>query len=171
MSHTERRSRDAVETFSSVAATTTSEPITGSDDRPDPTEPLGALTEFYRAFNTRDINLMERNWDVAGQIAMDNPVGGISRGWASIRAVYERIFGGDNRVTVEFHDYTLQHHGEVFLAVGRERGRLVRGDTVVDLAIRTSRIYRWTDGRWRQIHHHGSIDDPALLARYQQAVR
>ena len=27
------------------------------------------------------------------------------------------------------------------------------------------------DGQWLQVHHHGSIDDPTLLARYQTAVR
>jgi hypothetical protein len=31
-------------------------------------------------------------------------------------------------------------------------------------------VYRWTDGRWRQIHHHGSMDDADLLARYQRFV-
>jgi hypothetical protein len=31
-------------------------------------------------------------------------------------------------------------------------------------------IFRWAEDRWRQIHYHGSIDDPDMLARYQQAV-
>jgi hypothetical protein len=26
-------------------------------------------------------------------------------------------------------------------------------------------------GRWRQYHHHGSIDDPAALQAYQLAIR
>jgi len=26
------------------------------------------------------------------------------------------------------------------------------------------------DGKWKQVHHHGSIDDPRLLAQYQSAV-
>jgi hypothetical protein len=38
-----------------------------------------------------------------------------------------------------------------------------------DLA--TSRYFRRADGTWRQHHHHGSIDDPEALARYQAAVR
>jgi hypothetical protein len=38
------------------------------------------------------------------------------------------------------------------------------------MAIRTSRFFRLVDGQWRQQHHHGSIDDPALLAAYQAAV-
>jgi hypothetical protein len=37
-------------------------PVTGSEPAP-PTMPIGALAEFYRAFNGRILALMERNWD------------------------------------------------------------------------------------------------------------
>lgn len=60
---------------------------------------------------------------------------------------------------------------EIFYAVGRERGEFRRGDTVLKLAIRTTRLFRLLAGHWRQVHHHGSFDDPELLARYQEAVR
>lgn len=102
--------------------------ITG-DECADPTTPLGALSEFYRAFNHRDLALMRQNWH-PDECVLDNPLGGIRRGWDEIEALYVRI----------------------------------------ELALRTSRVYRRMDGRWRQIHHHGSIEDPALLARYQLAV-
>ena len=147
------------------------EAITGSEELGDRREPAQALAEFYRAFNTRDLALMAENWDPSDQAAMDNPLGGITRGWRDIRAVYERIFGSSARVQVEFHDYTL-HVGEpVFYAVGRERGRFQGPGGALDLAIRTTRIFRRSGARWRQVHHHGSIDDPALLAAYQRAVR
>jgi ketosteroid isomerase-like protein len=138
----------------------------------DPTTPLGALSEFYRAFNGRDLALMERNWESSPQAAMDNPLGGIKRGWPEIRQVYQRIFEGSARVEVEFHDYMLHVAGDVFWAVGRERGRFERDGASLDLAIRTTRLYRRdAASRWRQVHHHGSIEDPQLLAAYQQAVR
>jgi hypothetical protein len=47
----------------------------------------------------------------------------------------------------------------------------VNGDTRLELAIRTSRLYRRIDGAWRQVHHHGSFDDPDLLAAYSEAVQ
>ena len=149
----------------------TQEPITGHETLTDARDPHSALSQFYHAFNTRDIELMELNWDASDEVAMDNPLGGIKRGWPEIRAVYQRIFSSEARVQVEFYDYTLQSYGDVFIAVGRERGKLFRDGSTLELAIRTSRIFRWTDRRWRQVHHHGSIDDPQLLARYQQAVR
>jgi hypothetical protein len=60
---------------------------------------------------------------------------------------------------------------QVFYAVGRERGHFQTADANIQLAIRTSRIYQLIEGRWKQVHHHGSIDDPDLLAAYQRAVR
>jgi ketosteroid isomerase-like protein len=146
-------------------------PITGREDKKDLPPTIRALSEFYEAFNRRDLEKLSQNWAHTDEVAMDNPVGGIMRGWEAIRAVYERIFNGPARVNVEFHDYTLHEAGEIFYAVGRERGEFRAGETVVNLAIRTSRIYRLIDGQWRQVHHHGSIDEPELLAQYQKAVR
>lgn len=146
-------------------------PITGREDLGDLNEPVQALAQFYGAFNNRDLALMAENWEDSEEVAMDNPLGGIKRGWAEIRSVYERIFTGTARVQVEFHDYTIHVIGEMFYAVGRERGAFAKGGKKLDLAIRTTRIFRRGGGRWRQVHHHGSIDDPSLLGAYQDAVR
>jgi ketosteroid isomerase-like protein len=146
-------------------------PITGQEDKKTLRAPLRALAEFYDAFNSRDMEKMSKNWAQTDETAMDNPVGGIKRGWEEIRAVYERIFNSPAEVHVEFYDYTIHETGEMFYAVGRERGEFRVGEIVVNLAIRTSRIYKLVDGQWRQVHHHGSIDDPDLLARYQSAVK
>lgn len=145
-------------------------PITGSEKLETADTPFAALVHFYRAFNARDLDGVAANWEQAPTIAMDNPLGGIKRGWAEIRSVYERIFRGPARVYVEFFDYAIQVHGEVFVAVGRERGTLEKDGRTLALAIRTSRIFRRTVEGWKQIHHHGSIEEPALLERYQKTV-
>lgn len=145
--------------------------ITGREDKANLAPPLRALSEFYDAFNNRDLEKMAKNWAQSEEAVMDNPVGGIVRGWEEIKSVYERIFGGVARGGVEFHDYSLHETDEAFYVVGRESGELRRGDTVISLAIRTSRIFRLIDEQWRQVHHHGSIDDPELLSKYQQAVK
>lgn len=145
-------------------------PITGQEDAGGLPDTLAALAAFYRAFNARDLALMSQNWAQAEDVAMDNPLGGITRGWEAIRGVYERIFGGPAEVRVEFFDYTLHETSEMFYAVGRERGYLRTDGMMIPLAIRTSRIFRRVAGQWRQVHHHGSMDDTVLLNRYQAAV-
>jgi hypothetical protein len=147
--------------------------ITGHEDLGDLTQPVQALAQFYRAFNERDLVRMAENWDDSLEVAMNNPLGGVKRGWHDIKAVYERIFFSPHKVTVEFHDYTLHVFNEVFYAVGRERGHLESHlearETRLNLNFRTSRIFRRVDTQWRQVHHHGSIEDSQLLSAYQSA--
>lgn len=145
--------------------------ITGSESIEEKaSDPEFALIEFYRAFNSGDLDLMSNNWVQTEQSSMSNPLGGLKRGWESIKEVYERIFNGTAQVYVEFYDYTIHHSGMMFIAVGRERGYFQQGKNRIDLSIRTSRTYLLECGRWHQIHHHGSIDDPGLLELYQEAV-
>ena len=56
------------------------------------------------------------------------------------------------------------------LFVGREKGFCETPAVRLELRIRTSRWFIKTRGAWRQVHHHGSIDEPALLADYQRAI-
>jgi ketosteroid isomerase-like protein len=153
--------------MASPAFSSSLESITGFEDLRDLTHPRHALTQFYRAFNTRDIMLMRQNWSPFEDISMNNPLGGIKRGWPEIRRVYEQLFDGPVHLSVEFHSYSLHVSGEIFYAVGRERGRVETETAAFELAFRTTRIYRFMDHHWRQVHHHGSIEDPALLDRYQ----
>ena len=146
------------------------EPITGVENQGDLTSPYQALVQFYCAFNHGDLSMMEANWANTDDIAMDNPLGGIKRGWKEIRPVYERIFNGPAEVYVEYYDYTIHQTPEMFYAVGRERGYFRLGNEEVKLAIRTSRIFQKLEDKWRQVHHHGSIDEPKLLETYQSAV-
>ena len=146
-------------------------PVTGREKKQDLSAPLKALSEFYEALNNRDIEKMARNWAQTDEAAMDNPLGGIKRGWEEIRSVYERIFSTPAQYYFEFYDYSLHEAGKIFYAVGRERGEFRMGKMVLNMAIRTTRIFRMMDGRWQQVHHHGSIEDPDLLDKYQKVVK
>lgn len=146
-------------------------PVTGNEYAGDQRDSLQALAQFYRALNSRDLDLMQQNWVNSAEAAMDNPLGGIKRGWSEIRTTYERLFENKGAYRFEFYDYTLHENGDLFYVVGRERGELAVAGQPMRLAIRTSRIFRRdADGKWRQVHHHGSIDDPLMLDSYQEAV-
>ena len=144
-------------------------PINGNGSYPEGT-PLRALNEFYAAFNHRDLQRMSDVWLQTDEASMDNPLGGIARSWKEISALYAKLFHSDAQIHVEFLDYTLHEYGDIFFVVGRERGEFARHGSVLPLAIRTSRIFARVNGRWQQLHHHGSFDDPKALAQYQEAV-
>lgn len=149
----------------------TQKAITGTENIGQKETPYQALVEFYKAFNERDITLMENNWANTHEIAMNNPLGGIMRGWDNISDLYSRIFEGQAEVYVEYYDYTIHETNEMFYAVGRERGSFSIGEKSIALKIRTSRIFKKIGGQWRQVHHHGSIEDADLLKTYQELVR
>jgi hypothetical protein len=144
--------------------------ITGSEHPETTNSPYAALVEFYNAFNTRNLDIMTRNWNNSDEASMSNPLGGIKRGWNEIQEVYKKIFNGTAQVYVEYYDYTLLQTDNMFCTAGRERGHFLSNNNKIKLEIRTSRIYRYNNNRWQQIHHHGSIDNPELLSQYQLAV-
>jgi len=130
-----------------------------------------ALNDFYTAFNGRNLTLMQKNWLNSQDIVMSNPLGGIKRGWDEINEVYKRIFLAKAVVYVEFYDYTILDMEDGFCAVGRENGFLELDGEKIDLAIRTSRVYRVVDSGYAQVHHHGSIEKPELLKEYQNLLK
>ncbi len=143
--------------------------ITGNEVHNE-SEEINALSDFYYAFNNREIFRMEQSWLNSSTISMNNPIGGIRRGWEEIGKGYLKIFSGKARVYVEFYDFTIHHVENMFFATGRERGEYIVDTISIPLFIRTTRIFTFHSGKWRQIHHHGSIDDPELLKKYQEAV-
>jgi ketosteroid isomerase-like protein len=144
--------------------------INGSEIAISSTDPENALINFYHAFNNKNIELMKSNWLQTNEASMSNPLGGVKRGWDEIRHVYQKIFKGHADVFVEFYDFTVHETENMFFAVGRERGVLKENGTEIQLAIRTSRIYQKINNQWKHIHHHGSMDNPELLANYQNII-
>lgn len=131
-----------------------------------------ALETFYFAFNRGSAEKLRAVWLADPLVQLNNPLGGVLRGLDSIGDLYAGIFDGPARVWVELWDIVEFALGDAVVFAGRERGEFVLGDSQVPLAIRTSRVFAFAPGvGWRQVHHHGSIDDPGLLARYQAAVQ
>jgi ketosteroid isomerase-like protein len=154
-----------------TAAKPVQQAITGEEEIGDLSQPEQALAQFYKGFNTRNLDLIDANFALTDEVVIDNPLGGIRRGREQPHLMYDKIFKSPADMKVEFWDYTINRIGEVFLAVGRERGSYVADGARKDISIRTSRFFRLYDGIWRQIHHHGSIEDAQMLASIQQAVR
>lgn len=132
--------------------------------------PVDALIDFYRAFNARLLDDLAKNWAPDEVPSMSNPVGGIRRGWPSIRQGYEKLFGGDARIHVTFHDFVSHGDDQHYMFAGRERGVVETPEGRIEVKVRTTRWFAKIDGAWRQLHHHGSIEDPAMLSTYQTVL-
>jgi ketosteroid isomerase-like protein len=133
---------------------------------------LAALESFYYAWHHADADALRAVWSDSPFAQLDNPVGGIVRGAGAIAGLYQNALASPANVRVTFGDAVTYHGQSHAVFAGRERGSYTAPDgTTVPLEIRTTRYFRYSGGRWRQYHHHGSIDDPEALRAYQQAIR
>lgn len=138
---------------------------------PGPEGALAALESFYYALNSADLDALRDDWSASPLAQLNNPLGGILRGGDAIVGLYEKVFAGTVNVQVTFGDVVAYLGADHAVFAGRETGTYTAPDgTLVPLTIRTSRYFRYEDGRWQQFHHHGSIDDVGELAAYQKAV-
>ena len=144
--------------------------ITGHEARSGRGDALDALIDFYCAFNARDLDGLAANWEQGDAPSMDNPMGGIRRGWKAISEGYMKLFGGSAIVQVTLHDFTSQGGDDWHLFVGREIGTCTTPDKKMDVRFRTTRWFTRRGDPWRQLHHHGSIEEAGMLAAYQKIV-
>jgi hypothetical protein len=144
--------------------------VTGAETRAGDGGPLDALIDFYRAFNAGDLTGLATIWADGDEPSMDNPIGGIRRGWLAIGEGYSKLFDGPATVQVTFHDFTSQGGSDWHLFVGREKGSCKTPTASLGLRFRTTRWFIKMNGIWRQLHHHGSIEEPTLLADYQRMI-
>lgn len=133
---------------------------------------LAALESFYYALNNRDADALARVWSDNDLVQLNNPLGGILRGRTAIIELYQRVFDSPAKLDITFGDIVEYLGPNHAVFAGRETGTFTAPDGArVPLSIRTTRYFGHLDGRWGQLHHHGSIDDPDALRDYQQAIR
>ena len=145
--------------------------ITGREINTNPTEAVGALVEYYEAFNGQNMQLMELNWLDSDEVSIDDPLGGHQHGWKSISRIYDHVFRLKAKLKIELQDFAIHEADESFLCVGKELIRFRRDNATFELSVRSSRWFTRKYGRWRQLHYHGSIDDVGHLQAFQSWVR
>lgn len=134
---------------------------------------IAALETFYYALNNADLDRLSAIWPDDALAQLNNPVGGILRSGSAIADLYRGIFASGMDVQVTFTDAATYHAPATAVFAGRELGSYVNASGQrASIQIRTTRLFGWAqDVGWRQLHHHGSIDEPAALADYQDAAR
>ena len=133
-----------------------------------------ALESFYYALNNADLDTLSAVWSPAPLVRLNNPLGGILHGHTAVIELYRMLFAGELHVQIAFTDVAAYRSPALVVFAGREIGGYQdeAGDSV-RLEIRTTRVFGYDEqaGRWLQLHHHGSIDQPAALHAYQQAAQ
>ncbi|SRR6266487_711637 len=134
---------------------------------------FACLESSYYAFNNRNIKVLKEVWYQNDLSQLNNPLGGVIHGIQSIVDLYDKVFKSNASVTVEFGDIVYYEETKTVVFAGVENGEFKKDENTIPLHIRTTRFFGYIDERqrWFQLHHHGSIDDAALLKQYQEAVK
>lgn len=132
--------------------------------------PLETLNEFYAALNQRDLQKTAATWATTGDATVAGPAGDLERGWPKIEEQYRHLYGGPVKARVELSDYSIQEHGDVFYVTGHEKGEITKDGKSVPFRFRTTRIFVKSDGRWKQVHYHGSFGDPTAFAEVMKTI-
>jgi ketosteroid isomerase-like protein len=116
-----------------------------------------ANARFYRAFETLDIQEMDRVWVHGAHAACVHPGWPLLRGWDAVRASWERIFQNTEEMRFTLGGVSVNVGGDVAWVTCTENILSeVNGRVSVTAILATNLFERDADG-WRLVHHHASF--------------
>lgn len=110
---------------------------------------------FYRAFQQRDLSMMNQVW-WQGESFCIHPGGQVIKGWESICSSWLSIFRNTEQLEIDIEVVNLEIGADVAYVVVREtvlqssRGRKMKAQSIA------TNIYQKMAQKWYLVHHHGS---------------
>jgi ketosteroid isomerase-like protein len=124
----------------------------GEDEK----EVAKANETFYRAFESLDINEMEKVWAKGAQIQCGHPGWRVLRGWGAVMESWRRIFENTPAIRFMLTDVSIQVRGNLaWVTLYENINSSVEGQAV-SVTVLTTNIFQKEDEGWRMLHHHGS---------------
>ncbi|MGQ4574041.1 nuclear transport factor 2 family protein [Leuconostoc pseudomesenteroides] len=142
--------------------------ITGYNEEGQLTELEIPINNFYKAFNSKNFELMKQVWANNDYISMENPAGGMRFGWKDIENVYKKVLANSLNIKAEFFNYHLYKNQATYWAVGYEKVTLGLSNEEKTLYVRITRIFEKHNQLWKLVHLHGSFENANDLQFYQK---
>jgi ketosteroid isomerase-like protein len=115
-----------------------------------------ANARFYRAFETLDIEEMDRVWVHGEHACCVHPGWPLLRGWDAVRTSWQRIFANTGEMRFTLADVNVTVGGDLAWVTCTENILSeVNGRVAVTAILATNLFERVADG-WRIVHHHAS---------------
>ena len=133
--------------------------INGKENIHNLPEEYKVLHQYYKALNNNSLEKMQENWSTEKTTSFTNPLGGIARGYDEVIASHNLLFNSPLEINVEYYDIEITKLNNGFSSVGRERGTITINEKCIDVGFRTSRLYINENGKYKQLHHHGSFEN------------
>ncbi|MBI3014060.1 MAG: nuclear transport factor 2 family protein [Candidatus Tectomicrobia bacterium] len=115
-----------------------------------------ANRQFYRAFESLDLEIMEKIWIKDGRAQCIHPGWPLMNGWSEVRESWSRIFANTQfiKFTIEEVHITLQ--GDWAWVICLENLLTLSGGGLTESKVLTTNIFIEEEGVWYLVHHHGS---------------
>ena len=111
---------------------------------------------FYRAFETLEIEEMEKVWLRASYIKCVHPGWPLLRGWGPVMTSWERIFANTFGMRFRLNDVHVEVSGSLGWVVLIEDLEARGYEGVSRSEILTTNLFEKRDGQWFIVHHHAS---------------
>ncbi|MDP6560766.1 MAG: nuclear transport factor 2 family protein [Candidatus Binatia bacterium] len=112
---------------------------------------------FYKAFESFDINMMEKVWLKEGYIRCIHPGWSLLKGWEPVMDSWRRIFEGAEEMRFGLTEVTVQLRDTLaWVTLYENISSRVEGQSSWGLIFSTNIFRRREPGGWFIILHHGS---------------
>ncbi len=128
-------------------------------------EVLASNEAFYAAFNTRDMNAMDRLWAERAPVVCLHPGSTALHGRNQVIRSWRAILGSDGAPRVAIEGPRVVMLGDTAMVLCYER--VTDPDTGTGAVLAATNVFVRESGEWRLVHHHSSAigrivnEDPA----------
>jgi ketosteroid isomerase-like protein len=119
---------------------------------------------FYKAFNSRDMDLMKATWLNDGVSVCIHPGWGALKGYEPIIKSWSDIFINSQNMEIGLSQVEIIFSDGLAWVSCQENLTIITPDGVQSSHVLATNIYQLDDGQWRMILHHASSTPPRSMS-------
>jgi len=112
--------------------------------------------EFYRAFESLDIEQMGQVWARDAQVFCVHPGWDLRAGWPEVRDSWVQIFNHTLTMRFAITEIKINIEGDCAWVTCMENITSMMDGEPQHSRVLATNIFNRREGRWRIVHHHGS---------------
>ena len=117
---------------------------------------LAANDAFYRAFEKRNLEMMEAVWSQGVDCLCAHPARLPLKGWPDIEESWRKIIGHVDYIEIETEIISVEVNGDLAYVVVVESVLQVVKRRRVEAQSLATNVFERMGGQWFLVHHHGS---------------
>ncbi len=122
---------------------------------------------FYDAFETLEVEQMERVWLQEPHIVCIHPGWRPLSGWGPIMHSWERIFDSTFEMKFDISEIQIMVQGDLAVVVVQENLTQRGYDGIIKSTVLATNVFERSGGEWKMVLHHGSpvampADEPPM---------